>query len=676
MILSSFSEFKFYQSFRLPVEEADDLRFLVQMVDTKEGVEKEKYISDAKLKDISLTGLGLLTNDRISIGAEVRISLQFRKHHLDLNGTVVRAFSEGLDKDGIIYGVEIEDDKHINTFLKQFVTSFSGERLKECLIQSALKENYTKVSDSFEMFSLLLALFKDINTYGDKEGFIESMLQEVVRVLNAQRASIFLINPHSNELEAIAAVGINQKQREMLKFDYRLGIAGAVFTTGGALNIDCTSEKVRFNEKFDQWLKFETKSIICYPIHNGDDKVIGVLEVLNKRNQDRFTVDDEKTMKVLTLIFSSVFHKYNPISESSIIRRFSNPFDRKQAIIGKTPHVQSLRETILKLKDVDSYFLIQGEVGVGKTLFANIVHNEGRRGLHPFKLVECGTIDPIRLEKELWGNDNECALLVGQGGTVVYKNIERLTPVQQETLFEILTKRQVPSNAQISIDVRVVATTTANLGQMVDAGQFNRGLFETIAKAFVHVEPVRRRIDDLDELVAYFFKQECKDQGFLLKSFSQKVTQKLKDYHWPGNITELRRLVSRAVLYNPKAHIITELEKEDSASPLFDLTAKIGMFGNVPFVHDYHITLKDRVALMEREMIMAEIKRLGGNKTKAAEAMGISREALRKKMLISDEILGGLDRQKESANAAVENTDNVIKLPVAVENKDKDKKAA
>ena len=336
-MLASFSEFKFYQSFRIPVEEADDLRFLVQMDD---GANSESYIDDAKLIDVSLTGFGFSTSKRISVGTELSISMQFKKHHLDLTGRVVRAFSKSVDDSGIIYGVEIDEDKGINKFLESYILGFSNERLKDCLIDSALKERYTKATDGFEVFSLLLSLFKDITHFGDKEGFIESMLEEVIRILNAQRATLFLINPETNELEALCALGVRKDQ---LKFDYRLGIAGSVFTTGVALNIDTVHDNTRFNEEFDRKFGFETKSIICHPIHNREDKIVGVIQVLNKRNEDRFTIEDEKTMKVLSLIFSSVFYNFTPMSERSMIRRFSGPMDRKNAFIGKVPHVASLR---------------------------------------------------------------------------------------------------------------------------------------------------------------------------------------------------------------------------------------------------------------------------------------------------------------------------------------------
>lgn len=630
-MLTSFSEFKFYQSFRVPVEKADNLRFLIQK---ESDLGKLEYINDGKLEDISVTGLGFSTNEGISVGQELSISLQFKKHHLDLSGRVVRAFTNCIEDNDIIYGVEIDEEKTLGAFLEHYVMSFSSERLKDCLIQSALKERYTKASDGFETFSLLLSLFKDINQFGDKDGFIDNMLEEVVRIMNAQRATIFLINPETNELEAVSALGVD---KSVLKFDYRLGIAGSVFTTGVALNIDTINQSTRFNEDFDKKLEFETKSIICYPIHNREDKVIGVIEVINKRNQDRFTVDDEKTMKVLTLIFSSVYHKYDPISESSQIRRFSQPFDRKHALVGKSPHMASLRNSIMKMKDIDAPILITGECGTGKSLYARILHHEGQRGLKAYEFIDCNTKDLAGLENDLWGDEESCKLIKCQGGTLFLKNITKL-PVQfQKKLVSVLKDGGLPGG-RVTIDIRVIASSSDDIGQLVDNGDFDKELYEFINKAHIHVEPLRRKSADVEHLVEYFLKFECKDQGLLLKNFAPKALDKLIQYDWPGNVAELKKSVERSVLYNPKAHVITDIDLGSSASPLVDIGSKQRMFGDVPFVSDFNIPLKDRLALVEREMILAEIKRNNGNKSKAAKEMGISREALRKKLIISEDV--------------------------------------
>ncbi len=641
-MLASFSEFKFYQSFRIPVEEADDLRFLVQMAREKGG--QEEYIDDAKLIDISLTGLGFATAERISVGREITISLQYKKHHMDLTGKVVRAFSQSLDDQKIIYGIEIEEEKGIAKFLEHYILGFSSERLKNCLIDSAIKERYTKATDGFEIFSLLLSLFKDITHFGDKEGFIESMLDEVIRILNAQRASLFLINPETNELEAVCALGI---RKEQLKFDYRVGIAGSVFTTGVALNIDTVHDSTRFNEAFDMKFGFETKSIICHPIHNREDKIIGVIEVLNKRNEDRFSIEDEKTMKVLSLIFSSVFYNFTPMSDKSLIRRFSNPFDRKNALIGRVPHVASLRSTIVKLKDIEAPVLIYGERGVGKSLYSKILHVEGQRGLKGFEVVNCADKDQDFVGRQLFGPDEkECKLITCQGGTVQLHEIWALSPKHQKMLLETMKSRHIPET-KFSLDVRIVATTTRDLGLLVSSGDFDNELYEYISKATVFMEPLRRRGDDIELLCDYFLKLECKKEGLLLKSFAPKLMEKLKKYDWPGNIKELKLCVERAVLYNPKSHVITDIEIDDSASPLVDLSEKKRMFGDLPFVSDHSIALKDRMSLVEREMIHNEIRRCNGNKSKAAKAMGISREALRKKLLMSTDILKSLNLSEE-----------------------------
>jgi two-component system response regulator HydG len=643
MVLASLSEFKFFQSFRIPVEKADNLRFLAEM-DNAMG--KPEYIDDARLIDISMTGFGFGTKERIKVGTELQVSLQFKKIHLDVVGNVVRAFSESIDDDEIIYGVELDEEKLLKKFLQQYILSFSAERLKECLIDSALKEQYTKASDGFEMFSLLLSLFKDINRFGDKEGFIENMLEEVVRVMNAQRASIFLINPDTNELEAISALGV---KKAGFKFDYRLGIAGSVFTTGVALNIDTKHDQTRFNEDFDKKFDFETRSIICHPIHNREDKIIGVIEVINKRNQDRFTVEDEKTMKVLTLIFSSVFHNYNPISDKSKIRRFSTPFDRKFALIGKTPHVGSLRNAMVKTKDIEVPVLIYGEKGVGKSLFARIIHHEGKRGLRSYVTVDCSITSQEELEKWICGpEEKETKFAQCVGGTLYFREINELSMDLQKKLYDVIKARGI-DGGNLSFDVRIIASTSKDLGVMKESGKFHPELYEFLNKSFIYMEPLRRRVDDIEGLVDYFLKKECKKQGYLLKSFSPRAIQAMKEYDWPGNIQELKTCVERAVLYNPKAHVITEVNFDNQAIPLFDVMAKRRMFGDIPHVSDSSLALKDRVALVEREIIKAEIKRHNGNKSKAAKSMGISREALRKKMLYSDSIIEKMNQDEKEA---------------------------
>ena len=384
---------------------------------------------------------------------------------------------------------------------------------------------------------------------------------------------------------------------------------------------------------------FETRSIICSPITNREDKIIGVIEVLNKRNEERFTVDDEKTMKVLALILSSVFHNFRPMSEKSLIRRFSNPYDRDYAWIGRSTHTSDIRKAIVNLKDVDSPLLVVGETGVGKKLFSRIVHNEGKRGLAPYFEIKCKGVDEEALSLEIFGRDNlvskleECI-----GGTIVFEEISFMPLHMQSRLLKVLQERRIPGS-HISLDVRTVFTTSKNLKEMIEEeGLFNPDLFMFMCSSEVRIDPLRKRAADLEDLLYYYLKKECKKQGLLLKEFSPSVKDELINYSWPGNISELQKAVEKMVLYNPKNHVISDLGNR--SSPVIDLSKRSGAYmDSIPYADNTTLPLKDRLALVEREMIISEIKRHRGNKSQAAEAMGISREALRKKMLISDEII-------------------------------------
>ena len=321
----------------------------------------EEKQEEASLLDISLTGVGFTSKIAFMLKEKVRIVLFFKKNRFEFEGKIVRAFGAGENESKTFYGVEVdqEDRKETKDLIKAYIKGFSLEKARECLGKIALADRNKSIKEGFEVFSLMISLFKDILSFGEKEDFIKSMLEEVSRIVNAQKAYIFLINPSSNELESWT-----EKKNSTLKFDYRKGIAGRVFTSSISLNIDCEDKRNFISEEEKEIFQKDILSLMCFPITNREDKTIGVIQVINKRNQDRFTYDDEKTMKVLSLIFSSLFHKYNPTSEKSLVRRFSAPYDRDYAYVGNSKLTGDIRKKIVKIKDLDCPVLITGERGV------------------------------------------------------------------------------------------------------------------------------------------------------------------------------------------------------------------------------------------------------------------------------------------------------------------------
>jgi two-component system response regulator HydG len=512
-VVKSLSEFKFFKSFRLPIVSGDDVHFSVEKEDP--FTERGEFIKDAQLVDASITGLGFKTTEKVALEEEVKISFSYKRLRFDVTGRVVRAISGHSSDPKLIYGIEIEDNEdreNMSRFLGQLISSFSHDRLRDCVKNLALAERYADMDEGFEMFSLLLSLFKDVTQFGHKEGFIDSMLVEVTRLINAQKAMVFLINTETNELEAHSATGID---KSILKFDYRKGVAGTVFTTGVSLNIDAKHERIKSFEKLDKKTGIETKSVICSPVYNREDKIIGVIQILNKKNQDRFSEEDEKTMRMLSLVFSCFFSQYNPMSEKSLVRRFSAPNARQIIYIGRSESTTNLRKMILKLKDQTSPLLICGEKGTGKSLYANILHAEGSRGVQDFEAIHCVGYPENEWNDKLFGTgDSVGSLQKCNGGTICFEEIWAMPRSVQHNLVKIMKDGKLNPNDQIKLDMRFIFTSSVELEDSFSKAKLVPELFEMIHTYRVNLEPLRNRKRDIGEMIDFFIAKECKDQGF------------------------------------------------------------------------------------------------------------------------------------------------------------------
>ena len=632
-MLSSLLGVKFFQTFRIPVEEVDQVRFLAEK---KMGFNHYKYISDAKMIDISLSGLGLSTAQELPFGQELRFSIQFKKMVVEVEGKVVRALGGGEMENQIIYGVALEEEGHeMKRFLKKYIFSFGPERLRDCLMTLSLTDCYSRSSEEIELFTLVMAIFKDLGKFASRKEFFPLILQEAKGVLDAEQASVFLIHPESNELRAIAALGVPS---EDLQFNYREGIAGSVFTTGVPLNIDTVCDQIR--PLFKAPPSKSVKSVICYPVHNSYDKVVGVIEVVNKRREKRFSTEDEEVMSIFSLVLGVIFRAYNPFSAHSQVRGFSTPFDREYAIIGKTPIVKKLRQSIGTLKNIKIPVLIQGERGVGKSLFAKIIHFEGKNKESGPEIVDALYSSEQEVAEKLLSPEG--LFFKTQGGTVIIRNGHALSLSLQSQLARLFTEGSFLGRS-LSCHVRLFITASEDLEKKVAEGTFHPKLFEYFSQAFVEIPPLRERKEDMADLINYFLKLECRRQGFLLKAFSQSLIQTFCEYDWPENVRELKAHVVRSVTSNPENHVISELDALSMSKIKCGLLGP-KLFDDIPFASRPGLSLKDRLSLIERRIIEIEIKRFDGNKSKAAKGMGISREALRKKLLYSQGVLARLEQ--------------------------------
>ena len=625
-MLATLSEFRFFQAFRIPVEEADQIRFLF---------EREKNFDqyeDIQLRviDISLSGIGVSSSAILSIGDTVRISVQFKKMRLEVEGYVVRATSERAKEGESIYGIHLEDSREMKKFIEKYILSLPLDRLRECMTCLSLTDRYSREGEGVDIFTLLVSLFRDLEKFASSKNFSTLILCEAAWMLQAERAGIFLIDPESNQLQALASYG---GEEENPNLDYREGLAGSVFTTGNPINLQAVHNTMGIT------LDEGVKTVICFPFRNFVGKIIGVMEMVNKRGGGRFTKDDEKVMDILSSVFGVIFSQYDLVVRKSQVRRFSTPFDREYVIIGKSPSILSMRKNIVRLKDLSFPVLIEGEMGVGKTLLAHILHIESRRCIHSQKVLDCRLLK--KEDRDKFFIPEQSLFLSLKSGTLILKHIEALPLHVQDQLYQTLRRGNF-DDRNLAFDFRFIALTEQDLSKKVQDGEFHSGLFDFISRAYMKIPPLGHRMEDIESLVNYFLKIECRSQGVLLKRFSSSLMENIECMEWRGNIGELRHFVIRSVVSNLRSHVIDQID--DLSMP--QLTKGRSLFREVPYLNQCGSSLKDRIILVEREMIKNEIKKFRGNKSQAAREMGISREALRKKMISSQSLLDSLSSEK------------------------------
>ena len=313
-----------------------------------------------------------------------------------------------------------------------------------------------------------------------------------------------------------------------------------------------------------------------WPFSNGEGKTIGALVLVNPREGR-----EENILGFLMALSALFWDTPSPVSKP--------PPGRALALVGKSRHVGYLRASLKKFRNKLTPLLLVGPEGTGKTLWARILHQEGSVGDGEFFPIDCKDSH----WKEGVGNLGE-----RRGGSLFLKNIHVLSPNERgelETLLEGVSHHRI-------------------LVSSVEPIQWHFPEAETLV-----FWPLRRRTKDIPLLLEYFLEGECAKNHLPKKSFSPQLLEFLVGQDWPGNVRELKDCVVRALERYPEEGVLRE------RTGLVD-------YPSPPSLGDSRLPLKKRISLLEREIIGEEIRRKGGNKSRAARDLGISREALRRKL--------------------------------------------
>jgi DNA-binding NtrC family response regulator len=326
------------------------------------------------------------------------------------------------------------------------------------------------------------------------------------------------------------------------------------------------------------------------------------------------------------------------LSESEMNKELlSTYFDKEthfSQIIGKTPVIQQVFQTVQKIAPTDSTVLITGETGVGKELIAREIHSGSQRRDHPFVKVNCVAIPETLLESDLFGHEKGAftgavttkpgRFEIAHKGTILLDEIGEMPLHLQAKLLGVIQDKsfdRVGGLKTIKVDIRIIAATNQDLQTAIQAGKFRSDLFYRLNVVPIHIPPLRERKEDLIPLVGYFLKKFTGKYLKKINHVSPEVMAAFSHYDWPGNIRELENVLERMVLMS-----------ETDTLALDQLPAEIR--GAVTTVESH--TLKEKIdslsQMTEKQMIIDALNKTNQNRTRAAKLLGISRRTLQNKI--------------------------------------------
>lgn len=465
----------------------------------------------------------------------------------------------------------------------------------------------------------------------DTTALLELIAKESTRMLDCDRASIFVWDREHHQVVACPALGV---EGGTLRLPDNVGVVGHVIHGGGMVRVDDAYSDSRFNPNVDKNSGYQTRNLLCGPMHDAQGKLIGAFEVINK-NQGFFSADDEEAVEQLAM--QAAIALQNTREREQLVRtreQLTAQVTRGVQIIGESASIVALRQTIGRLAATDLPVLVLGESGTGKEVVAQALHFQGPRAHRPFVAVNCAALTESLLESELFGHERGAftdareqragKFELAEGGTLFLDEIGDMSLGGQAKLLRVLEQKvvtRVGGSQSIPVNVRIVAATNANLPESVRNRKFREDLYFRLRVVPMELPPLRERPEDILLLAEHFLKAYCVQARRPTLHLSPDARRRLQAHNWPGNVRELRNLMERVaflaagdkVEVDDLSFILTP-DNQTSLDPSPDMG------------------LGEATRLFQMDYIRKAVKRVQGNMSEAARLMGLHRSNLYRKM--------------------------------------------
>ncbi|MDS9466039.1 sigma-54 dependent transcriptional regulator [Paracoccus sp. MBLB3053] len=339
--------------------------------------------------------------------------------------------------------------------------------------------------------------------------------------------------------------------------------------------------------------------------------------------------------------------------ETSRLRRENSTLKRSESraaeMLGNSAAFRRLREQLDKVSKSNGRIMLSGEPGAGKEMAARYIHAQSPRAREPFIAVPCATIEPEHMEEVLFGRETsergiEPGLLEqAHGGVIYFDEVADMPLGTQTKILRVLTEQQFQRSGgtdKVRVDLRVISSTNRDLATEITAGRFRQELYDRLNVVPVPVPSLAERREDIAHLAEHFIAQFHAAQGLPLRTLPEETVAALQVMAWPGNIRQLRNVIERVLILGDGSGPIVpgELEAQGGQTGSSD-TLALG-----PQITS--LALREARELFEREYLLAQINRFGGNISRTAQFVGMERSALHRK-LKSLGVVGGVRVEEE-----------------------------
>ena len=313
-------------------------------------------------------------------------------------------------------------------------------------------------------------------------------------------------------------------------------------------------------------------------------------------------------------------------------RDYENKLFSSYDLIGDSKNIQNIIEQVKKISLIDSRVLINGPSGSGKELIARKIHKNSKRNKKPFIILNGALLDSNKYELELFGEEKDNgsisygSLEKANKGTLLIDQVSEIPLDIQSKILRVLIDqkfKRINGNNDINVDVRLICSSSKDLKDEIQLGNFREDLFHRLNVFEINVEPLNQRISDIPLLIRYFSKKIAENYNIKALDIDENNSYIL-NHQWHGNVRELRNLIERIAILQP--------ENKDKISNIIKESLKSGSLDEKISENSLSVPLKEARENFEKEYLTVQLKKFNGNISKTANFVGMERSALHRKL--------------------------------------------